>query len=64
MLLGLRLRVVATKILDWGEVVLAELTQPFDQSDVSYFYPLMAATERLLDLCPRYAALDVAFDSF
>jgi len=56
--------VVATKIPDWGEVVLAELTQPFDQPDVSYFYPLMAATERRLGFRPRYAAFDAAYDSF
>jgi len=29
--------VVSTKLVDWGEFVLAELTQSFDQSDVSYF---------------------------
>ncbi|MCB0202781.1 MAG: hypothetical protein KDI03_22135, partial [Anaerolineae bacterium] len=33
--------VVAAKVEGWGEFVLAELTQPFDQSDVSYFFPLM-----------------------
>jgi hypothetical protein len=31
--------VVATKVATWGEFVLAELTQPFDCSDVSYFFP-------------------------
>jgi hypothetical protein len=56
--------VVATKIPGWGEVVLAELTQPFDQPDVSYFYPLMAATERRLGFRPKFAALDAAFDAF
>lgn len=56
--------VVATKIPDWGEVVLAELTQPFDQSDVSYFFPLMAQTERRLGFRPKFAAFDAAFDAF
>jgi hypothetical protein len=56
--------VVATKIPDWGEVVLAELTQPFDQPDVAYFYPLMAATERRLGFRPKFAAFDAAFDAF
>lgn len=56
--------VVATKIPGWGEVVLAELTQPFDQPDVSYFYPLMAATERRLGFRPKFAAFDAAFDAF
>ncbi len=56
--------VVATKIPDWGEVVLAELTQPFDQPDVSYFFPLMATAEKRLGFRPPYAAFDAAFDAF
>ena len=49
---------------DWGEFVLAELTQTFDKSDPSYFFPLMAATERRLGRRPRYGALDKAYDTF
>jgi hypothetical protein len=56
--------VVATKIPDWGEFVLAELTQPFDRSDVSYFFPLMQATELRLGFRPLYGAFDAAFDAF
>jgi hypothetical protein len=56
--------VIATKVPDWGEFVLAELTQPFNQSDVSYFFPLMAATERRLGFRPKFAAFDAAFDAF
>jgi len=56
--------VVATKAPDWGEFVLAELTQPFDQSDVSYFFPLMADTERRLGFRPRCGAFDAAYDAF
>ena len=56
--------VVATKASAWGEFVLAELTQTFDKSDPSYFFPLMAATERRLGRRPRYGALDKAFDAF
>jgi hypothetical protein len=55
--------VVATKVPDWGEFVLAELTQPFDCSDVSYFFPLMADTERRLGFRPRFGAFDAAFDA-
>jgi hypothetical protein len=36
--------VVATKVADWGEVVLAELTQTFDHGDATYFCPLMDQT--------------------
>jgi hypothetical protein len=56
--------VVATKVPGWGEFVLAELTQPFDQADVSYFFPLMADVERRLGFRPRYGAFDAAFDAF
>jgi len=44
--------------------VLAELTQPFDQPDVSYFFPLMADVERRLGFRPRFGAFDAAFDAF
>lgn len=56
--------VVATKVPDWGEFVLAELTQPFDQPDVAYFYPLMTQVERRLGFRPHYAAFDAAFDAW
>ncbi len=56
--------IVATKVPDWGEFVLAELTQPFDHSDDSYFFPLMRATERRLGRRPKFGALDKAYDTF
>jgi hypothetical protein len=56
--------VVATKVADWGEFVLAELTQPFNQPDVSYFHPLMAQVEQRLGYKPRFGAFDAAFDAF
>lgn len=56
--------VVATKVPEWGEFVLAEFTQTFDQSDVSYFFPLMTTTERRLGCRPRFGALDAAYDAF
>jgi hypothetical protein len=56
--------VVATKVPDWGEFVLAELTQPFDCGDLSYFFPLMADVERRLGFRPPFGALDAAFDAF
>jgi hypothetical protein len=55
--------IVATKVPGHGEFVLAELTQPFNQSDVSYFFPLMADTERRLGFRPPFGALDAAFDA-
>jgi hypothetical protein len=56
--------VVATKVPQWGEFVLAEMTQPFNCADVSYFFPLMTVVEQRLGFRPHIGALDAAFDSF
>ena len=56
--------VVATKASEWGEIVLAELTLPFNKGDTTYFFPLMADTERRLGFRPRFGAFDAAFDAF
>ena len=56
--------VVATKVPGWGEFVLAELTQPFDQSNVSYFFPLLANVQRRPGFRPTFGAFDAAFDAF
>ena len=38
--------IVVTKVPELGEFVLAELTQPFDHGDLTYFFPLMAQTQQ------------------
>ena len=55
---------VVTKVPGLGEFVLAELTQPFDQADPTYFFPLMQQTEERLGYRPRYATFDAAFDAW
>jgi len=55
---------VVTKVPGFGEFLLAELTQTFDQADVSYFFPLMHQTEQLLGFCPRFGSFDAAFDAW
>ncbi len=55
--------VVATIIPEVGEVVLAERTRPFNASDISYFFPLLADVERRLGRRPRFGAWDAAFDA-
>jgi hypothetical protein len=55
---------VVTKLPDWGEFILAEITQTFDKGDTTYFFPLMEQVERRLGFRPRYGALDAAFDAF
>jgi hypothetical protein len=54
---------VATKIEGWGEFVVAELTQTFDRSDISSFFPLMNVVEARLGRRPRFGALDAAYDA-
>lgn len=55
--------IAVTKTPLWGEFVLAECTQTFDQPDVSYFSPLMQQVERRLGRKPRFGAADAAFDA-
>jgi hypothetical protein len=56
--------VVATKVHNLGEFVLAECTQTFDLSDLSYFFPLMEQVEQRLGYRPPYLTADAAFDAF
>ena len=56
--------IVVAKVPGWGEFVIAEMTQPFDRGDVTYFFPLMQQTEERLGYRPRYAAFDAAFDAW
>jgi hypothetical protein len=55
--------VVATRLPDGTEVVLAERTRPFNESDPSYFHPLMAQVEARLGRKPRYGTWDAAYDA-
>jgi hypothetical protein len=56
--------VVVVKVPECSEFVVADLTQPFDQSDVSYFFPLMRRTEQVLGFKPRFGTFDAAFDAW
>jgi hypothetical protein len=56
--------VIVVKVPGWGEFVLAELTQPFDQGDVTYFFPLMGQAEQRLGFKPRFGTFDAAFDAW
>lgn len=56
--------VVATKVANVGEFVLAELTQTFDCGDLTYFLPLMAQVEQRLGFRPPYGTADAAFDAW
>jgi hypothetical protein len=54
---------VVTHLPDGTEVVLAERTRPFNESDPSYFHPLMEQVEARLGRRPRYGTWDAAFDA-
>lgn len=56
--------VLVTKVAEWGEVVLAERTDSFDKSDISYFHPLLADGTRRLGFRPPYGAWDAAYDAW
>jgi hypothetical protein len=55
--------IVVTRMPDGTEVVLAERTRPFNESDASYFHPLMSAVEARLGRKPRFGAWDTAYDA-
>jgi hypothetical protein len=55
--------IVVSALSDGTEFVLAERTRPFNQSDPSYFHPLMQATEQRLGRKPRFGTWDCAFDA-
>jgi hypothetical protein len=56
--------IVVTKVPDLGEFVIAEMTQPFDQNDLTYFFALMRQAEEHLGYRPRFGTFDAAFDAW
>ncbi len=55
--------IVVTRMPDGTEVVLAERTRPFNESDPSSFHPLMAQVEQRLGRRPRFGTWDAAYDA-
>ncbi len=48
----------------YGDIVLAEYTQPFNEGDVTYFRPLYQQTVVALDHYPTHLAADAAYDAW
>ena len=48
----------------YGDVILAEYTQPFNEGDITYFFPLYVQTVATLGFFPRHIAADAAFDAW
>ena len=55
--------IVVSALSDGTEFVLAERTRPFNESDPSYFFPLMQQVEQRLRRKPRFGTWDCAFDA-
>jgi hypothetical protein len=56
--------VVAATSPVYGDVVLAEYTQPFNQTDVTYYQELYRRTALNLGLYPLHQTADAAFDAW
>jgi len=56
--------VATATIADYGDVVLAEYTQPLNAGDVTYFRPLYQQTVMALDQYPTHVTADAAFDAW
>ena len=56
--------VAAATIAGYGDVVLAEHTQPFNEADVSYYLPLYIQTVSMLGSFPTNITADAAFDAW
>ena len=47
---------------DYGDVVLAEYTLPFNENDITYFFPLYIRTIGVLGFFHNHLTADAAFD--
>ncbi len=56
--------VAAATVADYGDVVLAEYTQPFNENDVTYYRPLYTQTVNALNHFPAHSTADAAFDAW
>jgi hypothetical protein len=48
----------------YGDVVLAEYTQPFNENDITYFFPLYIGAVAVLGFFPTHLTADAAFDAW
>lgn len=64
MLWGYGSGVAAATTADYGDVVLAEYTLPFNEGDVRYFQPLYQRTILALDTFPTHITADAAYDAW
>ena len=56
--------IAVSTIADYGTVVLADYTQPFNEGDITYFRPLYQHTVVALNQFPTYLTADAAYDAW
>lgn len=56
--------VASATIPGYGDVVLAEWTQPFNENDITYFVPLYIRAVAALGCFPTHITADAAFDAW
>jgi hypothetical protein len=56
--------VAAATVADYGDVVLAEYTQPFNENDITYYRPLYQKTVIALGRYPLHSSGDAAYDAW
>ena len=56
--------VAAATVADYGDVVLAEHTLPFNENDITYYRPLYQKTVTALGHFPLHSTGDAAFDAW
>jgi len=61
---GYGLGLASAYLPDYGDVVLAQHTQPFNENDITYFVPLYIQTLAHLGFFPTYITADAAFDAW
>ena len=64
MLWGYGSGVAAATTPDYGDIVLAEFTQPFNRGDATYFTPLYHQASIALQAFPKHLTADAAFDAW
>jgi hypothetical protein len=56
--------VAAAITADYGDVILAEYTQPFNQNDITYYRPLYLRATVASNLIPTHITADAAYDAW
>ncbi len=56
--------IVSAILPKYGDLILAEYTQPFNENDVTYYHPLYQQVVATLGFRPRYVTADAAFDDW